>query len=73
MLAQRLIEILENLQENTWRCNPKDVDIAVTAILTAIRRELPKEKETYPNDMGVNPNYKDGYNQALTDVLAKLK
>jgi len=67
--TQRLTEIMEELCHNTMGNPPYRIDIAITAILTAIRADV----EGMKTRSGIFNEAEIIRNKAIDDVLAKLK
>lgn len=81
MLKPKLAEVLKDLYvigyEDGTRFeifSDRDISDALTAILSAIKSELPKEKQ-YTNEVPEILKHRevDGYNQCLTDIKKLLE
>ena len=61
--------ILEKLQEDTYKCDPNDIDTALLAIQKWAEEKVPKKHNTYGN---MNDYWK-GHNECRKETLANIR
>lgn len=65
-------EILLKLQEDTYKCNPNDIDTALALIKAELVKVVPQKRLPIEGEYEESNYLTAGYNQALSEILSAL-
>ena len=63
--------ILEKLQEDTYKCDPNDIDTALLAIQKWAEEKVPAKEKIHPSQAGQEVEI--GFNQCVDETLANIR